>query len=224
MLLSHKLHQGYASMLERTLSKSSLRDIIAHNVTFEDYMERYADQFTEWVEGMVIKLSPAALIHIKISQFFIELFRLYLKRVPVAQLFSAPFVMQLKTGKQGREPDICLVLNERSSIILDTMLAGPGDVVIEIVSPESVDRDLVEKYDEYEAYGVREYWVINPVRKQTDFYVLGDDQHYHRIELANNVFHSTILPQFRLPTTSLWDIAFLDDSDNARALVDAMLT
>jgi len=211
-------------MLERTLSKSSLRNIIAHNVSFEIYMERYADQFTEWVEGMVIKLSPAALIHIKISQFFIELFRIYLKRVSVAQLFSAPFVMRLKPGKQGREPDICLVLNERASIILDTMLDGPADAVSEIVSPESVDRDLVEKYDEYESYGVREYWVINPVRKQTDFYVLGDDKLYHRIELVNGVFHSSVLPQFHLSTNRLWDISFLDDSDNARDLVDAMLT
>lgn len=55
MLPTHKLRQGYATMLERTLSKSSLRNIIAHNVTFEDYMERYAAQFTEWVEGMVIQ-------------------------------------------------------------------------------------------------------------------------------------------------------------------------
>jgi Uma2 family endonuclease len=223
MLLGHKLRQGYANM-ERTLSKSSLRNIIAHNVTFEVYMERYADQYTEWVEGMVIKLSPAALIHIKISQFFIELFRIYLKRIPVAQLFSAPFVMRLIQGKQGREPDICLVVNERASIILDTMIDGPADVVIEIVSPESVDRDLVEKYDEYEAHGVREYWVINPIRKQTDFYLLGDDKLYHRIELVDGVFHSVVLPQFYLPTVSLWDMTFLDDSDNARTLVDAMLT
>ena len=210
-------------MLERTLSKSSLRNIIAHNVSFEEYMEHYAEQFAEWVEGMVIKLSPAALIHIKITQFLIILFSFYLKRMSVAYLLQAPFVMRLQPGKPGREPDLFLVVNERISLVQNTMLDGPADIAIEVVSPESVDRDLVEKYHEYELYGVREYWIFNPIRKQADFYVLGEDKLYKRIELVDGIFHSTILPRFSLNPSQFWDIEYLDDSDNARALVDAML-
>jgi Uma2 family endonuclease len=210
-------------MLERTLSKSSLRNIIAHNVSFEEYMEHYAEQFTEWVEGMVIKLSPATLIHVKISRFLIFLLDAYLKRMPVAQFLEAPFVMRLQPGKAGREPDLFLVLNERTSLIQNTMLDGPADIAIEIVSPESVDRDLVEKYHEYELYGVREYWIFNPVRKQADFYALGEDNLYRRIEPVDGVFHSIVLPRFSLKPDPFWDMAFLDDSDNARNLVADML-
>lgn len=223
MQLEYLVSQGYPKMLERTLSKSSLRDIIAHNVSFEEYMERYAEQFAEWVEGMVIKLSPAALIHVKITQFLIILFSFYLKRMPVAYLLQAPFVMRLQPGKLGREPDLFLVLNERTSLIQNTMLDGPADIAIEIVSPESVDRDLVEKYHEYELYGVCEYWIFNPVRKQADSYVLGEDNLYRRIELVDRVFYSTVLPRFSLKPDPFWDMTFLDDSDNARRLVDDML-
>lgn len=204
------------------LSKSSLRNVVAHNVTFEDYIGIHAETFAEWVEGMVIKLSPATLIHIKLSRFLVFLLDAYLKKMPIAQLLEAPFVMRLQPGKAGREPDLFLVLNERASIIKDTMVDGPADIAIEIASPESQDRDLVEKYDEYEAYGVREYWILNTVRKQADFYVLGGDRLYQRIELVNGVFQSTLLSRFQLKPNLLWDMDFLVDSDNARRLVEEM--
>lgn len=204
------------------LGKSSLQNVIAHNVAFDTYMETYAETFAEWVEGMVIKLSPASLIHIKLSRFLVFLFDAYLKKMPVAQLLEAPFVMRLQPGKAGREPDLFLVLNERASIIKDTMVDGPADIAIEIVSPESQDRDLVEKYDEYEAYGVREYWILNTVRKQADFYVLGEDGLYRRIELVEGIFRSTLLSRFQLKPNRLWDMEFLDNSDNARRLVEDM--
>ncbi len=50
-------------------------------------------------------------------------------------------------------------------------LQGSADVVVEIISPESQTRDRGEKFFEYEKGGVREYWLINPDRKQAEFYL-----------------------------------------------------
>jgi Uma2 family endonuclease len=78
-------------------------------------------------------------------------------------------------------------------------------LVIEIVSPESVGRDRGEKFVEYEAGGVREYWLIDPDRQQAEFYQLDETGRYHLAAIdKDGRFHSTVLPNFWLQVDWLW--------------------
>ncbi len=206
------------------LEKHTLyQQVIAENVLFDDWLRLYAEDHTEWIEGLVIKLSPVSLEHNNLDGFLFHLLRIFLSRTKIGRVLRQPFVMRIKPGSPGREPDIHVVLNDRVQIIQDTMTAGPADIVIEIVSKESQDRDLIEKYEEYESGGVREYWLINPLRRQSDFYSLSEDGLYQRIELKNGLFHSIVLPRFHLDTSILWQPERLEDDDYIRGLVDAML-
>ena len=54
-------------------------------------------------------------------------------------------------------------------------LDGPADLAIEIISPESEARDLVDKLNEYEAAKIPEYWVIDWMRRNALFFLLGED-------------------------------------------------
>jgi Uma2 family endonuclease len=113
--------------------------------------------------------------------------------------------MQLPNLERGREPDILFVAKERQHIVQPSHLPEPADLVIEIASPESVGRDRGEKFVEYEAAGVREYWLIDPDRQQAEFYQLADTGRYHLPALdAEGRFHSTILPNFWLQVDWLW--------------------
>jgi Uma2 family endonuclease len=197
--------------------------IIVQGISFEDYMQQYAGQHAEWVNGAVIPMSPVSRKHDLMQQFLVILLRAYLKRTRLGQLLTAPFVMKVGPESSAREPDLHIVLNERANIIQETMTEGAADVVIEIVSPESESRDMVEKYREYEAGGVREYWLINPARKQADFYNLGAEGLYQRLETQNGIFRSKILPRFTLDTAVLWQADILEDDDRIRMLVDTML-
>jgi Uma2 family endonuclease len=211
------------AIMPTRLSQSSLRQIIARNVPFEQYLSAYAGAYAEWVEGMVIQMSPASAVHDSLSQFFVILLRHFLRQTGLGTLRAAPMVMRMQPDASGREPDLHIVLSERAAILKDTLTDGPADVVIEIVSPESQDRDLVEKYQEYEAGGVREYWIIHPQRQQADFYALRADGLYQRIELRDGRFESRVLSRFCLDTAVLWDRDFLKADERIRALVDAML-
>jgi Uma2 family endonuclease len=196
--------------------------IIAQDVTFADYMAHYAAAHAEWVEGLVIKMSPVTLIHDSLFQFLIRLLNAFLEETNLGVLKVAPFVMKITPDSPAREPDLQIVLNERAGIIQDTLTAGAADVVIEIISKESVSRDRGEKFEEYEAGGVREYWLCDPLRQQADFYVLSEDGLYRRVDLKNSVFHSTVLAGFHLDTTVLWQET-LPTGRDIMALVDAML-
>ena len=62
------------------------------------------------------------------------------------------------------------VATERRERIQSAYLDGPADLAVEIVSPESIARDRGDKFAEYEAGGVREYWLMNPARREALFY------------------------------------------------------
>lgn len=82
---------------------------------------------------------------------------------------------------------------------------GPADLVIEIVSPESVLRDRGEKYAEYEAGGVREYWIIDAEAKRADFFVLDSEGRYQRATPdADGKYGSAVLPGFWIKIGWLW--------------------
>lgn len=204
-------------------NRTAQDQVIARGVTFDDWMKQYAEDHTEWVEGTVTKLSPVTRDHDLLDGFLYHLLRVYLSQTKAARLLRAPFVMRVRPDAPGREPDMHLVLNERAAMIQETMTDGAADIVIEIVSRESQTRDRIDKYDEYEAAGVREYWLIDPLRKQADFYTLGDDHLYRRIELKDGEFQSLVLPHFRLDTEVFWQTNQLEDDAFIRSLVDRML-
>ena len=79
-------------------------------------------------------------------------------------------------------------------------------MIVEIASPESMRRDRGDKFYEYESAGIQEYWLIDPIRKQAEFYGLGTDKLYHLISTdVEDIYHSEIIKGFWLRISWLWE-------------------
>lgn len=79
-------------------------------------------------------------------------------------------------------------------------------IVVEFVSRRRRDwrRDYLDKRSEYQAHGVREYWVIDRYRRQmTVFYLDGSE----RTVAESETYESTLLPGFQLPLARLLSIS-----------------
>ncbi|GIV15968.1 MAG: hypothetical protein KatS3mg022_1403 [Armatimonadota bacterium] len=87
----------------------------------------------------------------------------------------------------------------------ENYLDGAADLVVEVISPESRARDRGEKFYEYEAAGVREYWLIDPERKRAEFYQLDEDGAYQAMLIASKgVYHSKVLEGLWIQVEWLW--------------------
>ncbi len=189
-------------------------------ITFEEFLA-WADEDTwaEWEDGEVIMVSPASKQHQDLSVWLITVLNLYVRRRGLGWVGNAPFLMRLPKSGQGREPDILFVRSENLDRLKDTYLAGPADLVVEIISPESFHRDRGRKFIEYETDGVEEYWLIDPQRHQAEFYRLGDDAHYHvHLPDAEGVYRADVIPGFWLRVDWLWQSPLPDELEVLRQL------
>ena len=120
-------------------------------------------------------------------------------------MLAAPFQMRLAELERGREPDLLFVAKANLARLRPTYLDGPADLAVEIISPESVLRDRGTKYAEYEAGGVREYWVIDHEQQRTDFFRAGANERYQRAQPnADGIYRSAVLPGFWINVGWLW--------------------
>jgi Uma2 family endonuclease len=198
-------------------------EIVATDVSAEDYLAQYAEHFCEWVRGAVIKMSPVSGQHDLLVAYFRQLLDAYLELNPIGRVRCQPFVMRLEITGSFREPDVQVILNDNPGELTDTAMIGPADLCIEVVSPKSVTRDHGEKLLEYEQAGVREYWIIDPLRRDARFYQRQADGVFMPAHPDDSgQYHTLLLPRLALHVPTLWHETLPGILETVRA-VQAMM-
>lgn len=177
-------------------------------MSYEDFL-RTTDDGTqaEWVDGKVTVFMPPTNRHQDVLRFLAKLIDTFVELFGLGITRFAPFEVRLGLGRSSREPDLFFVAKTNLNRITSKRLEGPPDLVVEIISPESVYRDRVDKFDEYEAAGVREYWVIDPRPEHARvwFFVLDEAGRLQPVAVQpDGRYTSTVLPGFSFPVDWLW--------------------
>lgn len=181
-------------------------------MTYEDFLiwaDDNVDDTThvEWVNGEVTVFMAPNTIHVRLAYFLAQVISLFCNRFGLGEVFVAPFEVRLGPGPTFREPDVLFVATEHLDRVDADRVNGPADLVIEIISDSSVDRDRIDKFRDYAAAGVPEYWMFDPRpgNQTTAFSQLAPDRTYRPIPLrADGRYHSLVLPGFPLDPAWLW--------------------
>lgn len=94
----------------------------------------------------------------------------------LGEVFVSPLDVVFDEGNTC-EPDVFLVLKENKGIINKKNISGSPDLLVEVVSKGSVVRDYVEKKNDYETFGVKEYWLIDPLNETIIVYTLDNGKY-----------------------------------------------
>ncbi|MCB1144866.1 MAG: Uma2 family endonuclease [Leptospiraceae bacterium] len=133
-------------------------------VTREEYIDLPEDGFRyDMIEG-VLQVSPSPEFeHANCSSNFHLLLGNFIKKNHLGKIVMKCDVL-LPDGGDVIRPDISVILKENLGIIIRHIHGAP-DLVAEILSPSTRDRDLGIKADRYLASGVKEFWIIDPKDK-----------------------------------------------------------
>ena len=123
------------------------------------WLTDHTNRLIEFTDGRVEELSMPTDTHQAVLAFLYHLFHDYLKPRGGVAMFSA-LRLRVREGK-FREPDL-LMLRDRSDPRRQDRYWLGADLVVEVVSPDDPDRDLVEKRADYAEGGIPEYWIADP--------------------------------------------------------------
>jgi Uma2 family endonuclease len=178
-------------------------------MSYDEFLVAFEDStHAEWVNGEAIVFMPPTIRHQRIVQFLALLLAMYVRSKRMGEVLFAPVEMRALPEGNAREPDILYVAREHQARITDKRINGPADLIVEVISPESVSRDRADKFYEYEQAGVREYWLIDPRPgyERADFWVLDEAGRYAPVPLdAQGIYRSAVIPGFWLNVNWLWE-------------------
>jgi len=210
----------------RALTDRPLRRERRIKMTYEEYLENVDESaHAEWVDGEATIFMPPGDPHQDISGFLGALLRYFLRAYDLGVVRNAPFEMKLRSGRSYREPDLLVITKDHLERLTPTRLDGPADLIVEIVSPDSVGRDRRDKFREYEDAGIPEYWTIDARagRRGIACFALSADGHYVQV-LPDDAgrLHSAVLPGFWLDVAWFTGDALPDEIAVLRALAPAV--
>lgn len=129
----------------------------------------------ELIDGHIYSMAPPNRIHQKILMELCFILNNYVKvQQGSCEVYPAPFAVFIgKDDKNYVEPDISVICDK--SKLTDKGCHGAPDFIIEIVSPSSRKMDYTTKNALYSDFGVREYWIVDPVKERTTVYRYEED-------------------------------------------------
>lgn len=130
-------------------------------LTYADYLRTADDERYELLDGELFRFpSPREIHQYILGRLFLRLGTFIYGR-NLGRVYCSPFDVVL-SDTDVVQPDLLFVSSGRESIITAENVRGAPDLVVEILSPATAERDRTLKLDLYARYGVREYWIVDP--------------------------------------------------------------
>lgn len=138
--------------------------------TLEDYYALPDERRVELIDGVIYDMSAPTSIHQLIGSEIREQLNSFIKSKKGTCIpFVAPVDVQLDCDDRTMlQPDV-LVVCDRNKIIKRCVYGAP-DFVVEVLSPSTKRKDGIIKLSKYISAGVREYWIVDPDKKQVVVY------------------------------------------------------
>jgi Uma2 family endonuclease len=172
----------------------------------------------EWVDGKVVLKSLDTVRRDNLASFLMTITMCFARARSLGEVHFQNFAIRLAAQRTCRVPDVFFVAKERCALTRFTHFEGAPDLVMEIVAPDTVSRDWREKYREYEAAGVREYWIIDPEHERLEVSGLSSAGTFQLIPEREGRVESVVLPGFSLKPAWLWQQRLPSEFDILREL------
>ncbi len=180
-------------------------DVSTGDCTFEDFCILVKDgEKADLIDGVIYMASPDNTQADRLFVWLIGIMDSFVTERNLGRVSGSRVAYRLG-GRNAPEPDIGFVQLDRIHLIKSGYVEGPPDLAVEIVSPESIVRDYTWKFAQYEQAGVREYWILDKIKKKAVLHRLDNTKRFREVRPQRGHLHSKVLPGFWLDPKWLWN-------------------
>lgn len=177
-------------------------------LTYEDYLLFPDDDLRhEILDGEHYVSASPFIRHQDVSGNLYSLLRPFVRARRLGKVYYAPTDVVL-SPHDVVVPDLLFVSKERMAIVQEKSVQGAPDLIVEILSKWTRQRDEGIKLDVYGRSGVREYWILDPERETLRVYreaerclVLAEELSAGRSE----VLTSPLFPGLEIPLREIFE-------------------
>ncbi|MBR2188253.1 MAG: Uma2 family endonuclease [Eubacterium sp.] len=136
--------------------------------TVEDYYKIPDEHRVELIDGYFYDMASPSWTHQGIlTHLLVQIYHCIEKSGRSCMVFQAPLDVQLDCDNRTMvQPDLLVICNRDEHLEGHRTVWGAPDFVVEVLSKSSRLHDRVRKYRKYQQAGVREYWIIDPEKKE----------------------------------------------------------
>jgi Uma2 family endonuclease len=158
----------------------------------------------EFINGEIIFHSPAKLRHTKTIGLLHTLLRTYVDKNQLGFVGFEKVLISLT--RNDYEPDVCFFDRSKSELFTPIQMQFPApDLVVEVLSDSTAIRDRTTKFEDYEAHGVAEYWIVDPERETIEQFYLQNNRYELLLKSNNGEIKSVVLANFAIPVRAVFD-------------------
>lgn len=183
--------------------------MINRNIKFtvKDYMSIQDDKRYELLEGELVVVPSPSFDHQQILMDLAFFLREFVRERDLGRVAIAPLDVVL-SDHDVLQPDILFISKDRGYIIAPGNIRGAPDLVIEILSPSTEQRDRAIKSTIYARYGAREYWLVSPTERTVEVLALAEEGYKtHGVYGAEDTLVSPLLQGLLLPIKAIFSPA-----------------
>lgn len=172
----------------------------------QEYLALPGNRRVELANGQVEVLPPPTDVHQAIAAFLFASLHVFVTAHELGKVRLAPLRLRLWPGT-FRVPDVMFLAGDREHL-RRVQYWGGADLVMEVVSDDDRERDLVTKREQYALAGIDEYWIIE-AREQRITVLRRDGQSYveHGVFVRGDQATSVRLPGFALAVRDVFHAA-----------------
>ncbi|MBN1417579.1 MAG: Uma2 family endonuclease [Planctomycetes bacterium] len=164
-------------------------------LTFEDFL-RFPDDGQRYeIIGGQLSVSPAPnLRHQRVLRRIYRAIQRHLDSTGKGEVLWAPLAVVL-SPHDIFQPDLMVILPDRASILAPKGIRGAPNLVVEVLSPSTEERDRGSTRDAYDRFGVDEYRIVDPDAERIEVHARAEGRLVEvRAIGRGETFASAILP------------------------------
>lgn len=170
------------------------------------------EEKVEFINGEIVVHSPVKKRHNTASGLLYRLISIFAGKNDLG--FVGIEKIMITLTRNDYEPDICFFKKEKSQHFTEDQILFPApDLVIEILSDSTEDRDRGVKFKDYQAHKIQEYWIIDPEKQTLEQYNLNENAYDLIFKSSEGLVKSFVIDGFQIPVRAIFD-----EAENLKAI------
>lgn len=176
---------------------------IAEFLERDDFEEGY---IYELINGEIVKRTSPTHVHQQASMMLCTYLGSYIINHKLGNFFAAPMDIYLSQTDNLLVPDLFFIPVANNSYFQPSgYILGVPDLIVEILSKGTYQVDRGTKMRLYERYGVKEYWLADPIKKSIEVHVLEDNDYVLKSYAEEfGEIESWVLPDLKLEVAKIF--------------------